>query len=211
MLHARGERELLLGGPVLDASADDPAHFLGRDPSAGLPRGARALHLRRLGSEIEMWLHEHPLNRERAARGELAVSALWLWGARSAASPLGAERPHRHDGVSEPAATGLFGRDTYAEALWQLNGAHTRALPAGYAELEAARAVVLYPTLQPQAGLLELFMALESRWLAPALQALRERRLTSLRVLAGARSYDLRRWELARFWRTAAPWWEGLA
>jgi hypothetical protein len=210
-LYARGERELLLGGPALDASGEDPARFLGRDPSAGLPRGAGAAPLRRLGSELEMWLHEHPLNRERAARGELAISALWLWGARSESSPLQGERPQRWDAVSEPATTALFGRDTCAAALWQLHGAQSQALPAGYAELATASAVVLYPTLQPEAGLLEVFTSLESHWLAPALRALRRRRLRSLRVIVSGRSYDLRRWDLARFWRTPAPWWEGLA
>jgi len=210
-LHARGERELLLGGPALDASGEDPAHFLGRDPSPGLPRGVAAAPLRRLVSELEMWLHEHPLNHERAARGELPISALSLWGARAAASPPVREAPRPRQGVLEPAVTALFGRDTCAEALWQLRGAQTQRLPASYGELDAPRAVLLYPTLQPEAGLLEVLSTLESRWLAPALQALRARRLRSLRVIASGRSYDLRRWDLARFWRTPAPWWEGLA
>jgi len=36
--------------------------------------------LRRLGAEIEMWLHEHPVNAVRARRGEAPVTGLWLWG-----------------------------------------------------------------------------------------------------------------------------------
>jgi hypothetical protein len=37
--------------------------------------------LRRLGAEIEMWLHDHPINDARRRRGELPVTSLWLWGA----------------------------------------------------------------------------------------------------------------------------------
>ncbi len=82
-LHATGKRELLLSGVTLAASAEDPAVSIGADLRQGLPRGADAATLRRLGVEIEMWLHEHRINRERQARGELPVSGLWLWGATS--------------------------------------------------------------------------------------------------------------------------------
>ena len=45
---------------------------------------ATAGELRRLGTEIEMWLHGAPFNtaRERDA-GKRRISALWLWGARA--------------------------------------------------------------------------------------------------------------------------------
>src|SRR6185312_7004951 len=68
-LSAIGQRELLLTGPPLYASAEDPLQLLSHAPDACLPRGPDANALRRLGSEIELWLHEHPLNLERARHG----------------------------------------------------------------------------------------------------------------------------------------------
>jgi hypothetical protein len=79
-LLATGRRELLVCGAALDALTDDPANWLGRSPRDGMPRGPGAPALRNFGAEIEMWLHDHPVNRARAAAGQLPVNALWLWG-----------------------------------------------------------------------------------------------------------------------------------
>jgi hypothetical protein len=209
-LHATGKRELLLSGAALAASAADPAVSIGADLRDGLPRGPEAATLRRLGVEIEMWLYEHRINRERQARGELPVSGLWLWGASSpAAAAASAPRPAR----SLPRSERLFGEDAYAEALWRLRGSLIASLPDGFERIAASSEVVdvvLYPTLAAQTPL-QAFELLEQRWLAPALQALRARRLSRVSLLAGSLAYRLSRWNLARFWRAPRPWWEALA
>jgi hypothetical protein len=210
-LHPTGKRELLLSGAPLAASAADPAASIGADLRDGLPRGPDAATLRRLGVEIEMWLYEHRINRERQARGELPVSGLWLWGAMSpAAHDSAAPRPARRSPNSER----LFGADAFVEALWRLRGSPIAPLPEGF-ERDAGSAdglsVVLYPTLDVKGGQLAAFEQLEQRWLAPALQALRARQLSALSLLAGSFAYRLTRWQLARFWRPRSPWWEALA
>jgi len=201
-LHPTGKRELLLAGAPLAASALDPAASIGADLRDGLPRGAEAATLRRLGVEIEMWLYEHRINRERQARGELPVSGLWLWGSTApAAEDARVQRP----AARVPQSERLFGADAYLEALWHLRGSPTAPLPDGFERIAGSAeglAVVLYPTLDAQ---------LEQRWLAPALQALRARRLSTLTLLAGSFAYRLTRWHLARFWRPRSPWWEALA
>jgi hypothetical protein len=201
-LHPTGKRELLLSGSPLAASAVDPAASIGADLRDGLPRGAEAATLRRLGVEIEMWLYEHRINRERQARGELPVSGLWLWGSTAPAATDGKmQRPT----ARLPQSERLFGADAYLEALWHLRGSPTAPLPDGFEHIAGSAAglsVVLYPTLDAQ---------LELRWLAPALQALRARQLSALTLLAGSFAYRLTRWHLARFWRPRSPWWEALA
>jgi hypothetical protein len=203
-LRGLGQRELLLWGPRGQAGAD-PARFAGSDPSAGLPRGADAATLRGLGAEIEMWLHEHALNHERARRGLLPVTALWLWGGGLPAAS------------SMPASTAplprLYGRDTYAEALWRLRAAAAAPLPAQLdpAQLDArADSVFLYPMMAPD-GLSAAFAQFESRWLSRALGLLRAGGCSALQLLIGTRAYRLRRWDAGRFWRGRVPWWESLA
>jgi hypothetical protein len=206
-LHAIGRRELLLCGAPLAASAEDPAQFVGRDPGAGLPRGPAATTLRRLGVEIEMWLHEHAINRQRQAAGELPVSALWLWGALAPAASMDARA------TADLSRSTLYGEDAYAEALWRLRGGRSEPLPQQFSDLPrapGATQAVLYPTMGGE-GLGDAVQRLEQRWLAPALQALRARALSRIELLAGARAYGLRRLELARFWRKPLPWWERLA
>jgi hypothetical protein len=65
---------------ALDLSTRDPQDVLGQRIEEYLPAGADAPRIRRLMSEIEMWLFKHALNRSRTAQGNLAISGLWLWG-----------------------------------------------------------------------------------------------------------------------------------
>jgi hypothetical protein len=210
-LHPTGKRELLLSGAPLAASAADPAASIGADLRDGLPRGPGAATLRRLGVEIEMLLYEHRINRERQVRGELPVSGLWLWGSTSPATlPAGAQRP----ATRLPPSESLFGADAYLEALWRLRGSPIAPLPEGFERIAGSTdglSVVLYPTVDARGGQLPAFEQLEQRWLAPALQALRARRLSTLSLLAGSFAYRLGRWQLARFWRPSSPWWQALA
>jgi hypothetical protein len=206
-LHSIGRRELLLSGPPLAASAPDPAQFAGGDPGGGLPRGTAAATLRRLGVEIEMWLHEHRINLERARNGELPVSALWLWGA------LAPARTPSLAAVATIRSGRLYGEDAYAEALWRLQSAASEPLPEHFEALDRRGAgihVVLYPTLADD-GRSRALQRLEQCWLAPALSSLRARRLSVLQLLAGTRCYRLRWWQLGRFWRARPAWWEQLA
>ena len=210
-LRALDRRELLLWGPAIAASGADPALYAGSDPSPGLPRGAGAGALRGLGAEIEMWLYEHPLNLERRGRGELPVTTLWLWGANAhsgATSPVRAAPPAR------PArAAQLYGRDTFAEALWRLQGATIQPLPESLDGVPIdtdADHIALLPLARPE-GLISALQQLEQHWLPGAWRALRRRRVARLTLLVGARSYQLRWPQLARLWRARRPWWETLA
>jgi hypothetical protein len=208
-LHALGARELLLSGAALAAGAEDPAQFVGRDMGAGLPRGAAAATLRRLGAEIEMWLHGHRINLERQASGELPVSALWLWGALTPATP---GEPARALAMLAHAGR-FYGRDTYAEALWRLRAGRAEAVPEDFqsmARSDGATDDVLYPTLGAD-GLSAALQRFEQRWLTPAMQALRARELSVIELLAGSHAYRLSRLNLARFWRKRSAWWESLA
>jgi hypothetical protein len=206
-LESLGQRELLLSGPPLDANGGDPGSFLGADPSAGLPRGERAGIVRRLGSEMEMWLYEHAVNHARVQRGVLPVTTFWLWGAQApvlarSAAPL-----------IQPQ---LFGADVYAQALWRLQGRSVgelsiasqaiNAVPIGL----ASDSVLLYPSLG-ETGMIDRFTQLEHSWLPGALRALRQGRVSTLCLIAGTRLYRLSRWHLLRGWRTGAAWWEQLA
>src|ERR1700730_451893 len=73
---------------ALDAKTHDPEEVLDRRIENHLPAGAAAPRLRRLMSEIEMWVFEHSVNRSRTAKAEATVTALWLWGGGSALASL---------------------------------------------------------------------------------------------------------------------------
>ncbi len=66
---------------AIQVDTHDPADVLGREASALLPQGTDAAWLRRLLTEMQMWLHDHAVNRRRESRGAPPCNALWIWGA----------------------------------------------------------------------------------------------------------------------------------
>ncbi|MHB1085579.1 MAG: hypothetical protein ACYCZA_12180 [Thiobacillus sp.] len=53
---------------------------VGCDIDPILPQGEDAMRFRIQSNELQMLLHEHPINQVREARGALPVNSLWLWG-----------------------------------------------------------------------------------------------------------------------------------
>lgn len=72
---------------------DTPAAVLGDDIADHLPKGPEGRPWRKLFNEVQMVLHQHPVNRERATAGRMTANSLWFWGAgrlpESFTSPLG--------------------------------------------------------------------------------------------------------------------------
>lgn len=98
---ARGEGRLqavdacgyLHGRPDI-ATAGLPAELLdGERPDAYMPSGPAARSYLSLDSELQMSLHQHPLNLRREAAGRRPLNALWLWGGGEAPAPAGRELP----------------------------------------------------------------------------------------------------------------------
>jgi hypothetical protein len=165
------------------ASTQDPERARGRHLENFLPTGSDAARLRRLSSEMEMWLFDHAVNRGRRQRAQLPVSALWLWGG---GAPL-ATLPSVQGGAA--------GGDVFFDAFaW---GAQAPGAGRG--------ADVMVAAMTP-AG--EEWDEVQARWLAPALADLRRGRIGQLELAAGERRYIVgARWR-RRFWRRAKPWWE---
>lgn len=62
-------------------AASFPGEAAGRDVRDYLPKGKDAERWRGVLNEIQMLLHEHPINRAREEQGLLAINSLWLSGA----------------------------------------------------------------------------------------------------------------------------------
>ena len=203
-------RALLLSAPESPgASALEPARHAGTALTHAAPQGAHGAQLRRLAAEIEMWLHNGPLNAQRAARGALPVTTLWLWGAAGAAGPF-AVRPGR------PVAA--FGCDARLAGLMALAGSATQDLPAQLApvlEWDAERGLVMLHVgseLQEHNAttLAEALLELDSRYVVPALAALAAGRLRTVTLIANDRALTAGRLSRLRLWRRPRFGLEGL-
>lgn len=139
-------------------------------------------------NEIQMALHEHPVNEVR----EMPVNSVWLWGPGELPDAVAAD--WRSLTADEPVALGLA----------RLAGISHRAPPRSAAAwLESAvpqdgrHLVVLEGTAA----------ALEAAWFAPLLDALRGGRvgMLSIHVPDAGLSFEVARTDLRRFWRRARP------
>ena len=162
----------------LQVMTQDPELARGRHLETFLPAGPDAARLRRLMSELEMWLFDHAVNHDRRNHSHLAISGLWLWGG---GAPL-ATLPVVHGGAA--------GEDVLFDAF-----------PVGSNRVADVMVVEAVP-----GG--EAWGDIESVWLEPALADLRRGRLTRLELSAGNRLFTLSaRWR-RRFWRRTKSWWE---
>jgi hypothetical protein len=171
---------------ALDAATRDPEDVLDRHIEDYLPAGPDAPRLRRLMSEIEMWLFEHAVNRTRLADAAPAVNGLWLWGGGPALASL------------PPVEGWTAGADPFVTAFGTRlefpSAAHT------------ASGVVV---IDAEPGT-DAWRDAESRWLERSFADLRAGRIARLDLSAGDRCYSVRghwNWRPWR-WRRRRPWWE---
>jgi hypothetical protein len=168
---------------TLHVTTRDPQEVLDRHIEEYLPVGADAPRLRRLMSEMEMWLYEQNENSIRAAAGRPRISGLWLWGG---GAPLS----------SRPDVQGwAVGDDVYFNALGARRG-------------ETSDSGVIVAAATPGS---DEWHEIESRWLKPAAALLRAGRLSRLDLSAGDRCWSVGARAMRRFWRRSKPWWESLA
>jgi len=165
---------------LLNVTTRDPQDVLDRHIEEYLPTGADAPRLRRLMSELEMWLFEHGENSARATASLRRISGLWLWGG---GAPL----------ASLPRVQGwAVGDDVYFSAL---------SAPRS----ETSDSGVIVSAATPGS---DEWHEIESRWLKPAAAQLRAGRLSRLEISAGDRCFSLTARAIRRFWRRSKPWWE---
>jgi hypothetical protein len=174
---------------------------IGKTVDRFMPRGDHAAGWLQRSNEIQMLLHTHPVNQQRAAQGRPAINSIWLWGG----------------GVLPPRGAGRFSRiysnDPAIKGLGHLHATESAPLPGSLqalvdsaqpgdtllVTLEDALRPALYSDLQAWNDAIEHY---ERNWFAPALEALSRRRIKSLELLTldGYR-YGVGSMDLWRLWR----------
>jgi hypothetical protein len=162
----------------LQVMTQDPELARGRHLESFLPVGPDAARLRRLMSELEMWLFDHAVNHGRSFQSRLNISGLWLWGG---GAPLATLPVVQGGAAGEDVLFDAFpvGTDRVADVMV------VEAVPGGKA-----------------------WGDIESAWLEPTLADLRSGRLTRLDLSAGNHRFTLSRHWRRRFWRRTKSWWE---
>jgi hypothetical protein len=187
------------------------AEVRGRAVADLLPRGAAAAAWLTRINELQMVLHAHPVNEERAARGYPVINSVWLWG--------GGTIPR--DWPAGP-FTRVFASDPVIRGIARLQGIDCSAFGTAGDVLEQSRdddqvLLVLddcdnaaaYNDFQRWTAAVE---AVEREWLTPLLAAVWSGRLARIDVMPmNGRRYTLRPHSRWRVWRRLRPWQQILA
>jgi hypothetical protein len=174
---------------------------LARGIYAHLPRGRDAGTWKRWQNEIEMLLHEHPLNAAREAAGDAPVTGIWFWGGGrlTDVGPLPVAAVTAATGRIGDVARGIAraGGGTATNLEPSDAAARTVAQAAAADGPSPAVAIVVGEAIDREAALADI----EERWLAPALALLDRRRIDALDLIADGNG-------TAAHWRAKRPgWW----
>jgi hypothetical protein len=176
--------QLRLPAYVEVPSFPEPEDALGADLFEQLPKGEEGRRWRALINEAQVVLHNHPVNRTRAAQGLPPVNSVWLWG------------PGALPDWVESGLTRIYSDDLLVWALAHRANVDIQHRAAFVATAEAAPTCGLLDLqdVQPSAFDREWWPAIEARLLAGS-----EIRLA---FADGTRTMLHKRHRL-RFWRKA--------
>ena len=195
--HVGGRRDWLLGiDRDLRCDTVAPDALPGRNLRDLMPRGEHGPAVASFINEVQMLLHEHPVNVARAARGEAPVNALWPWGYGRRAAQASLELPS------------LCTDDDWLAGAWRVHGSTARGIAAPGALdslLRGGAREVLIAWSEPADA-----AVLESRCFEPLLGAL-ARGDVVVDLLIGDRARRIDHRARRRFWRRRRPLGEVLA
>lgn len=177
-----------------------PAHVLARrNLGHFLPRGVETAYWRRLLTEIQMTLHNHPVNIARQQRGLLVVSSFWFWG--------GAALPEKNPDASK--VTQVFADDAFTIGLASAAAVESHRLSEfSIDELPAEGHSLIVDVSSYVARLIgleekveEADRTIDARWLAPLRSALADRSIDMLQIDDGQiESQEIRKKSLWQKW-----------
>lgn len=145
-----------------------------------MPQGEKGPWLRTLLTELQMLLHQHPVNQQREAQGGEAINGIWLWG-------------EGEDRAAEPCVhwTGAYGDEALLGGLVQSTQGRLRPLPAQADELvrlEGHWLLLLMDAWYPaRYGDLQVWQQVltqcDARWFGPLADALQAGALSRITLL----------------------------
>jgi hypothetical protein len=171
---------------VLEVQTATPESAAASPLEQAMPQGRDAPALRRLMTELQMLLHEHPVNVARLRRGVPEINAVWFHGAGEIRD------------LQRYALPQAFGDDLYLRGIYRLNDGDVTAAPTDVQSLLArlrSRAVVVVAANDVD--------VLEAAWIAPLTRALRTGSIARLEIVLDRWRVSVARHALLKFWRAA--------
>lgn len=174
----------------VDVSTSLLSEATGRDVGKHMPSGKDGMKFQALLNEVQMLLHDHPLNQAREQKGLLVVNSLWLSGGGSFQKLN--QSPHKP-------SFKFFANDAVSAGLAQWANIAYQPLALDFSSMENEDAVFV----------LDHAKALDASWFAPLLNALKAGMVKTLRchfdVHGMTFTLHLKSRDTWKFWRKRNP------
>ncbi|UGB39678.1 phosphoglycerate mutase [Frateuria soli] len=181
---------LRLPGDMAVPAFPAPEQALGENLLQHLPQGTEGRRWRILQNDIQVLLHQHPLNAQRRAAGQPPVNSLWLWGAGTL--PATVATPLRGVVSDDPLLRALAARAGIEHRVRTPTPGSRETAAPGMAPTDAAAHWLI--DLQD----LPAQVIADAWW--PMIHTLARQRPLHL-SFASAERWELRPWHRWRFWR----------
>lgn len=167
-----------------------PMDVVGRDVTTFLPQGEHGAQWHHILNEIQMLLHDHPVNQVREANGELLVNSLWFSG--------GGVLPGKAVRDDKPGSKIVFTDNPLAKGMALTSDLPCFDLPENAKALSSSAQEDVWLVLDNADDA-------ESRWFAPLLAGLRVGKIRQLSLNLGLADRMLnvliQPRDLWKFWR----------
>lgn len=179
----------------------------GKNINNQLPVGGDSIEWIKWVNEIQMLLHEHPVNLQREMHGEPAINSLWIWG--------GGVMPQN----LKVLPCEMWSNHEFAQGLANAAGMECQSLPSNaydwLSSLQERKQLILFDNFQSSVCYRDFttwrdeLVKLESTWFVPLLDLLKKRRITKLTISTlGERStqvFSLTPGSLWKLWAVNYP------
>ena len=183
----------------LECTSVEPEEASGRNLRDLMPAGRDGARVRSLVNEIQMLLHEHPVNLARAERRLSTINSIWLWGIGSLGKVSPANLPR------------LYTDDAWLAGLWRLHGAAAGSLDEFAAAGEAGMDMLVACVSAPGGDSGPALAFAEAKCFAPAKDRLVQGATGMISMLLGDHVVAVGSRARFRFWRRRRPLSETLA
>ena len=185
-----------IGSPrVHDLSTSEIQCVEGRSVGTALPNGGDAPWWQRLIVELQMVLHEHPVNVTRESNGEVPVNSVWIWG--------GGLMPQIQSSFDTMCVA-----DPLLRALASLSRARAPDTPCNIGNILDGNAGLIEFANASGTDIDQRLLRLETEWMAPAWEALRAGALEEMYMVftlhGGLVTCRCDRRARRRFWKRGA-------
>ena len=182
---------LLRFARAIDCSTQPPDAVVGQNVHDFMPAGRDGARIRSLMNEIQMLLHEHPVNQRRERSRRLPVNGWWLWG-------FG-------DGVADAPGSGNNRWRLHSDDRWLRALGHALGNDAGDVNTVwsgTLRGDTFIALSQPPAERVEESLAsVDAGLLSMLASNVRAGRMQSLALLVGSAALHIDSTARFRFWR----------